>query len=136
MSFVVVVLPQSEGPTRTANSPAGMSSVSRSTVWEARPSYVAQKAPLGSTCGVNVTILAWGNKPVGYQVSTQDRVIRPDNERRMARRMNPRGIVEEFDAGHFSFVSHPQGVVDLIEAGRERDRAYSNDMNATSLPWE
>ncbi|WP_260614613.1 alpha/beta hydrolase, partial [Streptomyces sp. WAC02707] len=55
---------------------------------------VTQKAPVGSTFGDNVTAPAWRNKPVWYRVSTQDRMIHPDNERRIARRVNPRKVVE------------------------------------------
>ncbi|MFC9596140.1 alpha/beta hydrolase [Streptomyces sp. NPDC056944] len=75
---------------------------------------VTQKAPLGSTFGDNVTAPAWRSKPVWYQVSTQDRMIHPDNERRMAARMNPRKTVE-LDASHASLASQPKAVVDLIE---------------------
>lgn len=75
---------------------------------------VTQKAPLGSTFGDNVTAPAWRNKPTWYQVSTQDRMIHPDNERRMAQRMNPRRTIE-LDASHASLASQPQAVVDLIE---------------------
>jgi pimeloyl-ACP methyl ester carboxylesterase len=51
---------------------------------------VTQKAPLASTFGDTVTAPAWRVKPSWYQVSTQDRMIHPDNERRMAERINPR----------------------------------------------
>ncbi|MFC9386940.1 alpha/beta hydrolase [Streptomyces venezuelae] len=75
---------------------------------------VTQKAPLASTFGDNVTAPAWRDKPCWYQVSTQDRMIHPDNERRMAQRMNPRKTIE-LDASHASLASRPQAVVDLIE---------------------
>ncbi|MFI1829244.1 alpha/beta hydrolase [Streptomyces sp. NPDC020412] len=75
---------------------------------------VTQKAPLASTFGDNVTAPAWRNKPVWYQVSTADRMIDPDNERRMAARMNPRKTIE-LDASHASLASQPKAVVDLIE---------------------
>ncbi|MGJ7416054.1 alpha/beta hydrolase [Streptomyces cinereoruber] len=57
---------------------------------------------------------AWRNKPVWYQVSTRDRMIHPDNERRMAERTNPRKVVE-LEATHASLASRPQAAVDLIE---------------------
>ncbi|WP_406064843.1 alpha/beta hydrolase [Streptomyces sp. NBC_01077] len=80
---------------------------------------VTQKAPLGSTFGDNVTAPAWRAKPTYYQVSTEDRMIHPDNERRMAARMNPRKTVE-LDASHASLASRPVEVCDLIElAARE-----------------
>ncbi|MFF0427180.1 alpha/beta hydrolase [Streptomyces sp. NPDC004520] len=81
---------------------------------EALVMAVTQKAPLGSTFGDNVTAPAWRNKPVWYQVSTEDRMIHPDNERRMAARMNPRKTVE-LNAGHASLASQAAAVVDLIE---------------------
>lgn len=80
---------------------------------EALVMAVTQKAPLASTFGDNVTAPAWRNKPTWYQVSTQDRMIHPDNERRMAQRMNPRKIIE-LDAGHASLASQPTAVTDLI----------------------
>ncbi|KOV23256.1 hydrolase [Streptomyces sp. XY413] len=85
---------------------------------EALVMAVTQKAPLGSTFGDNVTSPAWKKKPVWYQVSAQDRMIHPDNERRMAQRMNPRKIVE-LDAGHASLASQPGPVADLIEAAAD-----------------
>ncbi|MFJ6824036.1 alpha/beta hydrolase [Streptomyces niveus] len=75
---------------------------------------VTQKAPLASTFGDNVTTPAWRSKPSWYQVSTEDRMIHPDNERRMAQRMNPRKTVE-LPAGHASLASRPGEVTDLIE---------------------
>ncbi|MFB7025760.1 MULTISPECIES: alpha/beta hydrolase [unclassified Streptomyces] len=81
---------------------------------EALVMAVTQKAPLASTFGDNVTAPAWLDKPCWYQVSTQDRMIHPDNERRMAQRMNPRRVIE-LDASHASLASQPQAVVDLIE---------------------
>lgn len=81
---------------------------------EALVMAVTQKAPLASTFGDNVTAPAWKTKPTWYQVSTQDRMIDPDNERRMAARMSPRKIVE-LDASHASLASHPEAICDLID---------------------
>ncbi|AVH21710.1 alpha/beta hydrolase [Nocardia cyriacigeorgica] len=81
---------------------------------EALVMAVTQKAPVASTFGDAVTAPAWKVKPSWYQVSTQDRMINPDNERRMAQRMNPRAIIE-LDAGHASLASRPGDIVDLIE---------------------
>ena len=75
---------------------------------------VTQKAPLASTFGDTVTAPAWKVKPVWYQVSTEDRMIHPDNERRMAARMNPRKTIE-LDASHASLASQPAAIVDLID---------------------
>lgn len=81
---------------------------------EALVMAVTQKAPPGSTFGDTVTDPAWKHKPTWYQVSTQDRMIHPDNERRMAARMNPRKTIE-LDASHASLASRPGAVVDLID---------------------
>ncbi|ONF72624.1 alpha/beta hydrolase [Amycolatopsis keratiniphila] len=81
---------------------------------EALVMAVTQKAPLGSTFGDTVTSPAWKAKPSWYQVSTADRMIHPDNERRMAERMNPRQIIE-LDASHASLASQPGPVTDLID---------------------
>ncbi|OKH85293.1 hydrolase [Mycobacterium sp. ST-F2] len=75
---------------------------------------VTQKAPLASTFGDTVTAPAWRVKPSWYQVSTQDRMIHPDNERRMAQRINPRKIIE-LDASHASLASQAAAVADLID---------------------
>ena len=75
---------------------------------------VTQKAPLASTFGDTITAPAWRSKPTWYQVSTQDRMIHPDNERRMAQRMNPRKIIE-LDASHASLASQATAVADLID---------------------
>ncbi|MET8209065.1 alpha/beta hydrolase [Streptomyces sp. NPDC005373] len=71
---------------------------------EALVMAVTQKAPLASTFGDNVTAPAWRVKPTWYQVSTDDRMINPANERRMAERMNPRAVIE-LAAGHASLAS-------------------------------
>lgn len=81
---------------------------------EARVMAVTQKAPLGSTFGDTVTAPAWRTKPSWYQVSTNDRMIHPDNERRMAARMDPRRTIE-LAASHASLASQPTAIVDLIE---------------------
>ncbi|MFE2144758.1 alpha/beta hydrolase [Streptomyces sp. NPDC059456] len=82
---------------------------------EALVMAVTQKAPLGSAFGDTVTAPAWRTKPSWYQVSTEDRMIHPDNERRMAERMNPRKTIE-LNASHASLASQPGAVSDLIEA--------------------
>ncbi|MET7663000.1 alpha/beta hydrolase [Streptomyces sp. NPDC005356] len=81
---------------------------------EALVMAVTQKAPLASTFGDNVTAPAWRVKPTWYQVSTDDRMINPANERRMAERMNPRAVIE-LAAGHASLASQPTAIADLIE---------------------
>ena len=81
---------------------------------EALVMAVTQKAPLGSTFGETISDPAWKKKPTWYQVSTNDRMIHPDTERRMAERMNPRRTIE-LDASHASLASQPSAIVDLID---------------------
>ncbi|MFF2555950.1 alpha/beta hydrolase [Nocardia sp. NPDC058058] len=80
---------------------------------EALVMAVTQKAPLASTFGDTVTAPAWSVKPTWYQVSTEDRMINPDNERKMAARMKPRAVIE-LAASHASLASQPKAVTDLI----------------------
>ena len=75
---------------------------------------VTQKAPVGSTFAEAVSSPAWKSRPTWYQVSTNDRMIHPDTERRMAERMNPQHTVE-LDASHASLASQPGAIVDLID---------------------
>jgi pimeloyl-ACP methyl ester carboxylesterase len=82
---------------------------------EALAMAVTQKPALASTFGDAVTAPAWKVKPSWYQISAEDRMIHPDNQRRMAARLNPRRIVT-LDAAHASLISHPSEVTDLIDA--------------------
>ncbi|WP_405793429.1 alpha/beta hydrolase [Streptomyces sp. NBC_01506] len=75
---------------------------------------VTQKAPLATTFGDALTTAAWRSKPSWYQVSSEDRMIHPDNERRMAQRMNTRKTVE-LSASHASLASHPGDIADLVD---------------------
>lgn len=85
---------------------------------EALVMAVTQKAPVGSTFGDTVTDPAWKKKPTWYQVSTEDRMIHPDNERRMAERMSPRKTIE-LAASHASLASQPGPVCDLVQEAAE-----------------
>jgi pimeloyl-ACP methyl ester carboxylesterase len=60
-----------------------------------------------------VTSPAWKSKPSWYQVSSQDRSINPENERRMARRANAR--TTEVNSSHAAYISHPKETARLIE---------------------
>jgi pimeloyl-ACP methyl ester carboxylesterase len=81
---------------------------------EALVMAVTQKAPLGSTFGDAVSGPAWKKKPSWYQVSTSDRMIHPDTERRLAERINPRSTIE-LDSSHASLASQPTAIADLID---------------------
>ncbi|WP_223620202.1 alpha/beta hydrolase [Lysobacter sp. ESA13C] len=75
---------------------------------------VTQKAPLASTFGDTVATPAWKSKPSWYQISSQDRMIAPENQRRMSARLNARKVIE-LDASHASLASRPAEVAALIE---------------------
>lgn len=74
---------------------------------------VTQKAPLGSTFGDKSVTSAWKTKPSWYQISSEDRMIHPDNQRRMSARIGAKKIIT-LAAGHASLVSKPAEVSALI----------------------
>ncbi|CAN7298468.1 alpha/beta hydrolase [Rhizobium sp. LjRoot30] len=80
---------------------------------EALVMAVTQKAPIGSTFGDAVTAPAWKVKPSWYQISTQDRMIHPANQKMMAERMGAKKILE-LDASHASLASRPLDIAELI----------------------
>ena len=80
---------------------------------EALVMAVTQKAPLASTFGDVITAPAWKKKPCWYQVSSQDRMIHPDNQKMMSSRMNARKVIT-LDASHASLASKPAEISALI----------------------
>ena len=56
---------------------------------------------------------AWRIKPSWYQVSTQDRMLRPESQRWMAERMQARETIE-LDTSHASFATRPTEIFELI----------------------
>jgi pimeloyl-ACP methyl ester carboxylesterase len=56
---------------------------------------------------------AWKTKQSWYQVSAQDRMIRPETQRWMAKRIHARETIE-LDTSHASFATRPNEVLDLI----------------------
>ncbi|EJN04587.1 alpha/beta hydrolase [Phyllobacterium sp. YR531] len=75
---------------------------------------VTQKAPLASTFGDAITVPAWKNKPSWYQISSNDRMIAPENQKRMSARLNARKVIT-LDASHASLASLPKEVAGLID---------------------
>lgn len=75
---------------------------------------VTQKAPLAKTFGDPVTDPAWKHKPSWYQVSSQDHMIAPENQKWMSGRMNARKVVT-LNASHASLASLPVDVAALID---------------------
>ena len=83
---------------------------------------VTQKAPIGGTFGDRISSPAWANKPSWYQISSEDRMIHPDNQKMMSARMNARKVVT-LPASHASLASRPVEVAALIhEAATELAR--------------
>ncbi|MES1156429.1 MAG: alpha/beta hydrolase [Alphaproteobacteria bacterium] len=75
---------------------------------------VTQRAPIVTTAGDTVTAPAWKKKPSWYQISSEDRMINPENEKRMAERMGAKKIVT-LHASHASLASKPHEVAELID---------------------
>ena len=73
-----------------------------------------QKAPVASTFGDNINAPAWKNKPSWYQISADDRMIHPENQKRMSARMGAKKIIT-LDASHASLASRPVEVAALID---------------------
>ncbi|HEY9275137.1 MAG TPA: alpha/beta hydrolase, partial [Achromobacter sp.] len=67
-----------------------------------------------STFGETVSVPAWRNKPSWYQISSQDHMIAPENQTRMAARMNTRKTIT-LDASHASLASRAGEVAGLID---------------------
>lgn len=74
---------------------------------------IAQKAPLASTFGDTISIPAWKKKPSWYQISNFDRMISPENQRKMAQRLNAKEVIE-LDASHASLASKPEEITNFI----------------------
>lgn len=83
------------------------------TAEEAFVMAVTQKAPVGSTFGDTIGKPAWKNKPSWYQISSQDRMINPENQKMMSARMNAKKVIT-LDASHASLASRPKEVTGLI----------------------
>ena len=75
---------------------------------------VTQKAPLASAFGTTVTRPAWRDKPSWYQISSQDRMITPENQTWMSGRLNARKVIT-LDASHASLASRAPEVAALID---------------------
>jgi pimeloyl-ACP methyl ester carboxylesterase len=80
---------------------------------QARIMASVQKPLAASIFGTKVTQAAWRSKPTWYLVSENDRMINPDLERFMAKRIGAREVVS-VPASHASLVSHPNEVAKLI----------------------
>lgn len=81
---------------------------------EALVMAVAQKAPLASTFGDTISNPAWKNKPSWYQISTEDHMIHPDNQRQMSAKLGAKKIIT-LDASHASLASRAAEVAAFID---------------------
>lgn len=81
---------------------------------EALVMAVTQKAPIANTFADKITAPAWKKKPSWYQISSEDRMISPGNEKMMSERMAPKKIIT-LKASHASLASMPGDVVALID---------------------
>lgn len=80
---------------------------------------ITQRAPLAGTFGDTISNPAWKTKPSWYQISSEDRMIHPDNQKRMSARMNARKVIT-LPASHASLASRPVEVAALImEAAKD-----------------
>ncbi|MBU6957794.1 alpha/beta hydrolase [Pseudomonas sp. CVAP len=90
---------------------------------EALVMAVTQKAPVASTFGDTISAPAWKNKPSWYQISSEDRMIHPQNQKMMAARLNPRKVIT-LAASHASLASKSVEVAAFIdEAATEAVKA-------------
>ena len=81
---------------------------------EALVMAVAQTAPLASTFGDTISNPAWKNKSSWYQISTEDHMIHPDNQRQMSARLGAKKIIT-LDASHASLASRAAEVAAFID---------------------
>lgn len=81
---------------------------------------ITQKAPLASTFGNEISNPAWKTKESWYQISSEDRMIHPDNQRWMSGRLGAKKVIT-LRASHASLASMPVEVAALIdEAAKDR----------------
>jgi pimeloyl-ACP methyl ester carboxylesterase len=67
----------------------------------------------GAIFGAKVSKAAWHDKPTSYIVSSNDRMISPEQEKSMAKQMNAATTV--LPASHVVMLSHPKEVAEVIE---------------------
>jgi pimeloyl-ACP methyl ester carboxylesterase len=81
---------------------------------EALVMAVTQKAPVASTAGGKAQQAAWKTKPSWCQISSEDRMIAPENEKRMSGRIGAKKVIT-LPAAHASLASRPIEVASLID---------------------
>jgi len=81
---------------------------------KARVMYAVQQALAASAFGDVMGVPAWKSLPSWYLVAANDEAIPPPAERQFAARMGATTV--EIPSSHVAMVSHPENVVELIEA--------------------
>lgn len=85
---------------------------------ERRLLFVTQQPLAAATRGQQVNGAAWQTKPSWYLVSDNDRIVHPDLQRAMARKIN--ATTCSVSAGHLPMFSQPDQVAAfIIQAARE-----------------
>ena len=79
---------------------------------KARALYAVQEPFHKALLTGKTTQAAWHSKPSYYAVSSEDRTIKPDLQRFMAKRMGATTI--EVKSSHLSLISHPDVIAQLI----------------------
>jgi pimeloyl-ACP methyl ester carboxylesterase len=74
----------------------------------------SQIPPAGAVFGTPVSHAAWRTRRSWYVLATEDRVIPPATQRRMATRA--RSVITEVRASHAVYISQPEAVADAIDA--------------------
>jgi pimeloyl-ACP methyl ester carboxylesterase len=88
---------------------------------QARGMYAVQQPVAASAFEDVMGVPAWKSLPSWFLVAEDDQAIPPDAERQFAKRMGATTV--EVRTGHVAMVSHPDDVVQLIEAAAEAVRA-------------
>ena len=84
---------------------------------KARVMYAVQQPLAGPRSQDVMGAPAWKSLPTWFLVADGDQAIPPDAERRFAKRMGATTV--EVASNHVAMVSHPDDVVELIEAAAE-----------------
>ena len=87
----------------------------------ARGMYAVQQPVAASAFEDVMGVPAWKSLPSWFLVAEDDQAIPPDAERQFAKRMGATTV--EVPTGHVAMVSHPDDVVQLIEAAAEAVQA-------------
>jgi pimeloyl-ACP methyl ester carboxylesterase len=87
----------------------------------ARGMYAVQQPVAASAFADVMGVPAWKSLPTWFLVAEDDQAIPPDAERQFAKRMGATTV--EVPTGHVAMVSHPDDVVQLIEAAAEAVQA-------------